>query len=288
MMMMQLGHFQQAIASAERVFGLLDETDQAIEKIGGEKARITKGHVAFHKVSFSYDGKTNVLEDISFTAPPGKTVAIVGHTGSGKSSIANLLMRFYPVNSGSIEIDGQPIEVFSNQELRNHIGLVLQDPFLFTGNVRQNIRLGNEQISDETVREAAQFVQADTFIEKLPRGYDEPVGERGSAFSSGERQLISFARTMARKPKVLVLDEATASIDSETEEAIQKALLKMRKGRTTIVIAHRLATVQDADEILVLHRGKVVERGTHQTLLEKRGLYYKMYLLQKGGKEVTQ
>jgi ATP-binding cassette subfamily B protein len=191
-------------------------------------------------------------------------------------------MRFYPIVKGEILIDGYPIQCFSDQELRSKVGLVLQDAFLFFGDVKSNIRLHNSHITDQQVREAAEFVQANTFIERLPRGYDEPVSERGATFSSGQRQLISFARTMAIQPKILVLDEATASVDTETEEAIQHALEKMRKGRTTIAIAHRLSTIQDADLILVLHRGEIVERGTHQDLLAQEGLYHKMYLLQQG------
>jgi ATP-binding cassette subfamily B protein len=228
-----------------------------------------------------------VLKNISFVAEPGQSVALVGHTGSGKSSIINLLMRFYPVKRGQIRIDGHPLETFDNWELRQNIGLVLQDPFLFVGDVKSNIRLHNQAITDEEVKEAARFVQASSFIEKLQRKYDDPVVERGATLSSGERQLISFARTIALKPKILVLDEATAHVDTETEEAIQSALSKMRKGRTTIAIAHRLSTIQDADLILVLHRGEIVERGTHQELLAKKGLYHKMYLLQQGSTEVS-
>ncbi len=282
MMMFRLSQFQQAIVSAERVFGLLDEKEMAPVNEGDSYPTIEKGHIMFNNVTFSYDGTTNVLRNISFTAKPGETVALVGHTGSGKSSITNLLMRFYPITHGEILIDGVPLEKYANDELRKKIGLVLQDPFLFVGDVKQNIRLYNKEISDEDIIEAAKFVQADSFIQDLPQAYDEPIGERGATFSSGQRQLISFARTMAIQPKVLVLDEATASIDTETEEAIQTALEKMRKGRTTIAIAHRLSTIQDADLILVLHKGEIVERGTHQALIEKKGLYYNMYLLQQG------
>jgi ATP-binding cassette, subfamily B, multidrug efflux pump len=281
-MMMRLNLFQQAMVSAERVFRLLDETLTAPVKQGNGNPEIQHGLVEFRNVTFSYDGKTTVLKNISFTAYPGQTVALVGHTGSGKSSIINLLMRFYPVEHGEILIDGVPLNQYDDAELRRKMGLVLQDPFLFVGDVKSNIRLGNDWISDEEVRKAAEFVQADTFIQKLPRQYDEPIGERGATFSSGQRQLLSFARTMSINPKILVLDEATASVDTETEEAIQEALEKMRKGRTTIAIAHRLSTIQDADLILVLHHGEIVERGTHQELLAKEGLYHKMYLLQQG------
>ncbi|MFC4075859.1 ABC transporter ATP-binding protein [Salinithrix halophila] len=283
-MMHQLSFLQQAVVSAGRVFELLDEKETAPVKQGDGAPRIRKGKIAFEKVSFSYDGQTDVLKNISFTAEPGQTVALVGHTGSGKTSIVNLLMRFYPLTRGRITIDGEPLTAFDDRELRSRIGLVLQDSFLFVGTVKENLRLGNRDITDEAVREAARFVQADTFIEKLPQGYDEPVGERGATFSSGQRQLLSFARTVAQQPKVLVLDEATANVDTETEGKIREALDRIRKGRTTIAIAHRLSTIQDADLILVLHRGEIVERGTHQELLAKRGLYHKMYRLQQGEK----
>jgi ATP-binding cassette, subfamily B, multidrug efflux pump len=283
MMMFRLTEFQQAVISAERVFGLMDEEIVAPSRIGDENPEITEGLIQFRNVSFSYDGVHDVLKNISFTARPGETVALVGHTGSGKSSIVNLQMRFYPIERGEILIDGIPIEQYTNEELRKKIGLVLQDPFVFTGTVESNIRLHHNWITSQQVEEAARFVQAHTFIEKLPHRYHEPVGERGATFSSGQRQLLSFARTMAVQPKILVLDEATASIDTETEEAIQEALQKMRRGRTTIAIAHRLSTIQDADLILVLHKGEIVERGNHQELLAKRGLYFHMYLLQQGG-----
>ncbi len=282
MIMFRLSQFQQSIVSAERVFGLLDETEVAPYKIGENNAAIQEGLIEFKNVTFSYDGKVDVLKNISFEAKPGETVALVGHTGSGKSSIVNLLMRFYAIKKGEIRIDGVSLQAYANDELRSKIGLVLQDPFVFVGDVKQNIRLHNHEISDKEVEQAATYVQADSFIQKLPNKYDEEVGERGSTFSSGQRQLLSFARTMAINPKILVLDEATASIDTETEELIQTALEKMRKGRTTIAIAHRLSTIQDADLILVLHKGEIVERGNHQELLAKKGLYYNMYMLQQG------
>lgn len=281
MMMFRLSQFQQAIVASERVFGLLDNKETAPTKEGEASPNIKKGLIEFKNVTFSYDGKTNVLENISFTAKPGETVALVGHTGSGKSSIINLLMRFYHIKQGEILIDGVSLKSFSDEELRSKVGLVLQDSFLFVGDVKQNIRLHNEKISDKEIIDAAKYVQADTFIQQLPKKYNDEVGERGATFSSGQRQLLSFARTMAINPKILVLDEATASIDTETEELIQVALEKMRKGRTTIAIAHRLSTIQDADHILVLHKGKIVERGTHQELLAINGLYHKMYQLQK-------
>jgi ATP-binding cassette, subfamily B, multidrug efflux pump len=284
MMMMRLSIFQQAIVSAGRVFTVMDETELAPVK--RDKVQldpvIGNGKIEFKDVTFSYDGEQEVLKNISFTANPGETVALVGHTGSGKSSIINLLMRFYEVEKGEILIDDIPLSHFENDELRKKVGLVLQDPFLFVGDIAQNIRLYNKEITDEDVKEAAQFVQASSFIEKLPQEYNTMLGERGAAFSSGQRQLISFARTMAFSPRILILDEATANIDTETEEEIQLALHKMRSGRTTIAIAHRLSTIQDAELILVLHKGEIVERGTHQELLMQRGLYHKMFLLQHG------
>ncbi len=283
-MMMRLSLYQQAIVAGSRVFKLLDheELAPAQEEEQKQEFAIEEGKIEFNNVSFSYDGKRDVLKNISFTANPGETVALVGHTGSGKSSIINLMMRFYEFDRGEISIDGQSIRRFSKQELREKLGLVLQDPFLFYGTVKDNIRLHQKTMTEEQVEEAAKFVQANAFIEKLEKGYNHKVVERGATFSSGQRQLIAFARTIAANPKILVLDEATANIDTETEEAIQTALAKMRKGRTTIAIAHRLSTIQDADLILVLHQGEIVERGTHQELLSQRGLYHKMYLLQNG------
>ena len=279
--MERLAIFQQALVAASRVFELLDL--EALEPQQQSSSRtIVDGKIEFRDVTFSYDGQQDVLKNISFTVNPGDTVALVGHTGSGKSSIINLLMRFYEFERGDILIDGVSIKQYSKEELRQKLGLVLQDPFLFYGTIKTNIALYNEAIGDDEVRAAAKFVQADHFIEKLPNGYDQHVTERGSTFSSGQRQLVAFARTMANNPKVLVLDEATASIDTETEVAIQQSLDKMRKGRTTIAIAHRLSTIQDAELILVLHQGEIVERGTHQQLLAEKGLYHKMYLLQNG------
>ncbi|SCB69528.1 Multidrug ABC transporter permease/ATP-binding protein [Bacillus mycoides] len=282
-MMMKLSFFQQALVSSSRVFHLMDDKDLAPVQMGSENPRVVNGEIQFKDVTFSYDGKRDVLKNVSFHVKPGQTVAFVGHTGSGKSTIMNLLMRFYNIKSGNIVIDGVGLEKFEEQEIRKKIGLVLQDAFLFAGNVKQNIRMYNEEITDEEIEEAARFVQANTFIEKLSEQYDTEVVERGAAFSSGQRQLIAFARTIATNPKVLVLDEATANIDTETEEAIQTALQQMRKGRTTIAIAHRLSTIQDADQIFVMHEGEIIERGTHQELLSEQGLYYNMYLLQNKG-----
>jgi ATP-binding cassette subfamily B multidrug efflux pump len=283
-MMMKLSLFQQAIVSSSRVFDLMDEKDLAPLQQGEGQPVMTEGEIEFKNVTFSYDGKRDVLKDISFKVKPGQTVAFVGHTGSGKSTIMNLLMRFYDIQKGEILIDGVNLQKFQEKEIRKTIGLVLQDAFLFAGTVKKNIRMYDETITDEDIVEAAKFVQADSFISQLPDGYDTEVVERGASFSSGQRQLITFARTIATNPKILVLDEATANIDTETEEAIQTALNRMREGRTTIAIAHRLSTIQDSDQIFVLHDGRIVEHGNHQELLAKQGLYYNMYLLQnKGG-----
>ncbi|MGH2318076.1 ABC transporter ATP-binding protein [Planococcus sp. SE5232] len=277
--MQRLSIFQQAIVAASRVFLLLDEQEKTPRQ---EEAalKIKDGKIEFRNVSFSYDGHADVLKNISFTALPGQTVALVGHTGSGKSSIINLLMRFYEFNRGEILIDDVSVKQYRTAELRRKMGLVLQDPFLFYGTIESNIRLYDQSITEMEIREAAEFVQANRFIEALPEGYSQKVTERGSTFSSGQRQLVAFARTMATDPKILVLDEATANIDTETEVAIQGSLERMRRGRTTIAIAHRLSTIQDAELILVLHQGEIVERGSHQQLLQQRGLYHKMYLLQ--------
>ncbi|MET3110217.1 ABC transporter ATP-binding protein [Salinicoccus halitifaciens] len=277
-----LSIFQQALVSASRVFRLIDEDTLEPEQTPRTEHEITDGRIDFENVTFSYDGRTDVLKNISFTAMPGETVALVGHTGSGKSSIINLFMRFYEFDEGRILIDGHSIKTLPKQELKNNIGLVLQDPFLFYGTIESNIRLYHPTMTFEAVQTAAEFVGADKFIEALPGGYHHKVLEKGSTLSSGERQLIAFARTMAVDPKILILDEATANIDSETEEEIQKSLNVMRKGRTTLAIAHRLSTIQDADQILVLNKGEIVERGTHDELISRKGIYHKMYLLQNG------
>lgn len=277
-----LNIFQQAIVAANRVFTLLD--NDTLEPKQNEIAdhHITKGKIEFKDVTFSYDGEHNVLKHITFTADPGETIALVGHTGSGKSTIINLFMRFYEFHQGEILIDGQSIKSIPKQELKQKVGLVLQDPFIFYGTVLSNIRLYHPTMTFEQAKAAAEFVHADRFIEQLPDQYEHKVIEKGSAFSSGERQLIAFARTMAIDPKILILDEATAFIDSETEEQIQNSLKDMRKGRTTLAIAHRLSTIQDANQILVLNQGEIVERGTHEELLAQKGIYYNMYLLQNG------
>lgn len=282
-MMMKLSLLQQAVVSSARVFDLMDEAQKAPVQIGNDTPRITDGEIEFKNVSFAYDGVHNVINDLSFSVKPGQSVAFVGHTGSGKSTIMNLLLRFYDIKDGQIKIDKTPLSSFEEMEIRNNMGLVLQDPYLFVGDIKGNISMYNDSLTENEIKEAAELVRANEFIEKLPNGYEEEVVERGSTLSSGQRQLITFARTIAAKPKILILDEATANIDSETEEAIQTALTEMRKGRTTVIIAHRLSTIQDVDCIYVLHKGRIVEEGNHQQLLAKQGLYYNMYLLQNKG-----
>lgn len=271
---------QTSMVSASRVFAMIDQREYEPEQ-QSKDVQLTEGNVRFEHVSFSYDGKHQILDDISFTVNKGETIAFVGHTGSGKSSIINVLMRFYEFQSGRVYIDDVDIRDYSQKELRNNIGLVLQEPFLYHGTIKSNIAMYQE-LSEEEIEKAAVFVDADPFIQKLPDGYDAPVSERGSSFSTGQRQLLAFARTVASQPKILILDEATANIDSETETLVQNSLAKMRKGRTTIAIAHRLSTIQDANCIYVLDKGRIIERGTHEELLALKGTYYKMYSLQAG------
>jgi len=237
--------------------------------------------VVFKDVSFAYK-KDYVLRDISFEARSGQTVALVGHTGSGKSSIINLLFRFYDPQKGSITIDGMEVKDIPKQWLRSHMGIVLQDPYLFTGTIASNVSLGDERISRERVERALREVGADKLLSHLPKGFDEPVVEKGSTLSAGQRQLISFARALSFDPAILILDEATSNIDTETESIIQDALEVLKKGRTTFIIAHRLSTIRSADQILVLHHGEIVERGSHDELMELGGRYFRMYQLQLG------
>lgn len=280
MMMDNLSFLQDGVVSSSRILRVLDHEEHVPEQLLTEQAKITDAKIEFKDLTFSYDGELDVLSNISFTVNPGETVALVGHTGSGKSSIINVLMRFYEFKSGDVLIDGHSIREFEYKDLREQIGLVLQDSFLFYGDVSRNIRLLDQGISDYTVREAARFVNADTFIEADPAGYKKRVIERGASYSSGQKQLISFARTMAREPKILILDEATANIDTETEEYIQNSLQKMRKNRTTIAIAHRLSTIRDANQIIVLDKGRIIEKGTHDELIALGGTYFQMYRLQ--------
>lgn len=278
--MERLAFFQQAVVAASRIFKMMDDTEYVPVQIETAKKSIEAGEVEFRNVSFSYDGKQDVLSNISFTARPGETVALVGHTGSGKSSIINLMMRFYEFERGDILVDGESIKTYATAELRAKMGLVLQDSFLYYGTIADNIRLKNADITDEQIRAAAEFVQADRFIETFSEGYEHKVVERGAAFSQGQKQLLSFARTIVTDPKILVLDEATASIDTETEHLIQEGLVRIRQGRTTLAIAHRLSTIRDAEQILVLDHGQIVERGTHDELIAQRGIYFSMYELQ--------
>ncbi|MCT0051864.1 ABC transporter ATP-binding protein [Lactococcus lactis] len=247
---------------------------------------IQEGKIEFRNVSFSYDGEHQVLKNISFIVNPGETLAFVGHTGSGKSSIINVFMRFYEFTEGQVLIDDQDIRSYSKEELWKKIGLVLQDSFMFVASVTDNIKMMNPQITDQAAKEAARFVQADKFIKDLENGYETKVIEGGAAFSAGERQLINFARTIVRNPKILLLDEATANIDTETEALIQEGLTNMRQNRTTMAIAHRLSTIKDADQILVLNKGEIIERGNHDQLLELNGYYADMYRIQTLQKEL--
>ena len=280
-LMQNFSILQTSIISAGRVFTLIDNEEYEPEQKESDH-KISRGDIEFKNVSFSYDGKRDVLKNISFSVKNGESIAFVGATGSGKSSIMNLFLRFYDYDRGEILIDGVNIKDYSSKELRNSVGLVLQDPFLYHGTVESNIKMYNESLTREDVIEAAKFVDAHNFIDKLEDKYDSLVTERGSTFSSGERQLLTFARTIASKPKILILDEATANIDSETEELIQHSLEKMRKGRTTIAIAHRLSTIQDSSCIYVLDKGEIIESGTHDELIALKGNYYKMYQLQAG------
>lgn len=280
-LMQNFSILQTSIISAGRVFTLIDNEEYEPEQKESDY-KISRGDIEFKNVSFSYDGKRDVLKNISFSVKNGESIAFVGATGSGKSSIMNLFLRFYDYDRGEILIDGVNIKDYSSKELRNSVGLVLQDPFLYHGTVESNIKMYNESLTREDVIEAAKFVDAHNFIDKLEDKYDSLVTERGSTFSSGERQLLTFARTIVSKPKILILDEATANIDSETEELIQNSLEKMRKGRTTIAIAHRLSTIQDSNCIYVLDKGEIIESGTHDELIALKGNYYKMYQLQAG------
>jgi ABC-type multidrug transport system fused ATPase/permease subunit len=278
---------QTAMASSERIFKLLDNETFIKNPDNPVKIGKVKGSIDFKNVWFAYNNEDYVLKDISFSINPGETIAIVGHTGAGKTSIINILTRFYNINKGRILVDGIDIEKLDKEELREHISIVLQDVFLFSGNIESNINLDKKEISHENVLEAAKIVGADEFIKNLPSAYDEEVKERGATLSVGQKQLISFARALAYDPQILILDEATSSVDTETEQLIQKAIEKLLVGRTAIVIAHRLSTIQNADKIIVLHKGEIRESGNHQELLARQGIYYKLYQLQYKDQEVA-
>ncbi|MCT1903155.1 ABC transporter ATP-binding protein [Oceanobacillus sojae] len=280
----QLPLIEQARVAGSRVFELLDQPAEETDNREIDKYR---GTISFAHVYFAYQKDDYVLKDISFKVDAGQTTAFVGHTGSGKSSIMNLLFRFYDPQKGRITIDGRETSSLSRQQVRSHMGIVLQDPFLFSGTILSNVTMQDEKITRETAIAALKAVGADRFIEKLPDGYDEEVTENGSTYSLGERQLISFARALAFDPSILILDEATANIDTETELMIQHALEVLKKGRTTLVIAHRLSTIQQADQIIVLDKGTIIEQGNHDTLIAERGSYYQMYQMQQGSLKVS-
>ncbi|MCD7750834.1 MAG: ABC transporter ATP-binding protein/permease [Lachnospiraceae bacterium] len=276
----QFSTLQSSLASAEKIFAVMEEEPLVKEDPDPIILPEIKGRIEFDHVWFAYDGENYVLRDVSFVIEPGEKVAFVGATGAGKTSILNLIGRYYDIQKGTITIDGVDIRRLSKKQLRSAIGQMQQDVFVFEGDIEYNIRLHDENITREQVKEAAEYVNASHFIEKLPGGYSEPVMERGATFSAGERQLLSFARTLAHNPSILVMDEATANIDTETEILIQEALEKLMQGRTTIMVAHRLSTIQHADCIMVMHKGKIRERGTHQELLAQNGIYKKLYELQ--------
>lgn len=276
----QFSTLQSSIASAEKIFTVMDEEEFIPEVENPKQPDKIIGKIEFDHVWFAYDGENYVLKDVSFVINPGEKVAFVGATGAGKSSILNLIGRYYDIQKGHIYIDGIDIRQLSKKQLRSAIGQMQQDVFIFEGDVAYNIRLNDDDITDAQVKAAAEYVNASHFIEKLPQDYHEPVTERGATFSAGERQLLSFARTLAHNPSILVMDEATANIDTETEILIQEALEKLMDGRTTIMVAHRLSTIQHADCIMVMHKGRICERGTHRELLEQDGIYRKLYELQ--------
>ena len=277
----QFGTLQAAMAAGEKIFTLMDEEPMIVNPQNPKPMPQVKGRIEFDHVWFSYDGEEWVLRDVSFVIEPGQTAAFVGATGAGKSSILNLIGRYYDIQKGKITIDGVDIREMDVHALRRAVGQVQQDVFLFTGDIQSNIRLRQEDISDQKIRDAAKFVNADGFISRLENGYETAVTERGSTLSAGQRQLLSFARTLAFDPAVLVMDEATANIDTETEVLIQDAMERLMEGRTTIVVAHRLSTIQHADKIMVMHKGRLREQGTHQELLQQGGIYKKLYDLQR-------
>jgi ATP-binding cassette subfamily B multidrug efflux pump len=278
---------QSALAGAERIFEILDEEEE-VDAAHREEAAITHGDVRFEDVSFSYDGTTPVLKNVSLHAEPGQLIALVGPTGAGKTTIINLLTRFYEIDSGRILIDGVDLRELRKSELRRQLGIVLQDNFLFAGSVIENIRYGRLDATDEEVYAAAVAAQADQFIQHLPEGYRTELTERGGNLSHGQRQLIAIARALLADPRILILDEATSNIDTRTEKLIQTAMTRLMEGRTSFVIAHRLSTIRDADQILVINHGEIIERGTHEALLEQEGFYARLHNSQfKGDDELA-
>jgi len=278
---------QGAMASAERIFKLVD-TPAGILAPPDPRPAPDSARIEFDDVSFAYKGEDWVLRNVSFTIEPGETIAVVGHTGAGKTTLISLLLRFYDVQTGVIRVGGSDVRDLDPRELRRQFGVVLQDPYLFTGTLEDNIRLGTHGIGREDVEEAAEQVNLMDFINSLPDGFEQPIRERGSGLSTGQKQLISFARALAHNPRFLILDEATSSVDTETEFRVREALSRMVEGRTSIIIAHRLSTIQRADRILVMHKGRLRESGTHQQLLAQRGIYWKLYQLQYKDQEVAQ
>jgi ATP-binding cassette subfamily B protein len=271
---------QSAVAGAERVFAILDEEPRLQDAPNARPLARIHGDVRFDDVDFSYQPGTPVLQQISFHAQPGQIIALVGPTGAGKTTIVNLLTRFYDIDSGQISLDGQDIRTLKLDDLRRQVGLVLQDTFLFAGTVMENIRYGRLEATDEEVKAAATLANADPFIQRLPKGYETPLSERANNLSQGQRQLLAIARAILADPSILILDEATSSVDTRTEQHIQEAMLRLMRGRTSFVIAHRLSTVRNADQILVINHGQAIERGTHQELLAQRGFYHQLYTSQ--------
>jgi ATP-binding cassette subfamily B protein len=278
---------QSAMAASERIFKLLDTPAEIGPPASPRTLTEGTARIEFDGVWFAYKGEDWVLRDVSFVVEPGETVAVVGHTGAGKTTLMNLLLRFYDVQRGSIRVDGADIREFDPRDLRRHFGFVLQDPYLFTGTIEDNIRLGTEGITNEDMETAAEQANLLEFIRSLPGGFTQEVRERGSGLSTGQKQLISFARALAHNPRFLILDEATSSVDTETEFRIRDAVARMVEGRTSILIAHRLSTIQRADRILVFHKGRLRESGTHQELLAVRGIYWTLYQLQYKDQEVA-